>query len=79
MQPEGERYATPVGGREVITLFDGSQVELNTDTAVRVAPGADRPAIAGLIIRRSLIRTPVQARHARAVPCRAHFGHAQLA
>ena len=38
LQPEGERYATPVGGREVITLFDGSQVELNTDTAVRVAP-----------------------------------------
>ncbi|HEY4123592.1 MAG TPA: FecR domain-containing protein [Rhizomicrobium sp.] len=38
LQPEGERYATPVGGREVITLFDGSQVELNTDTAVRIAP-----------------------------------------
>ncbi len=38
LQPEGERYATPVGGREVITLFDGSQVELNTDTAVRLAP-----------------------------------------
>ncbi len=38
LQPEGERYATPVGGREVITLFDGSQVELNTDTSVRIAP-----------------------------------------
>jgi len=37
-QPEGERYATPLGGREVITLFDGSQVELNTDTSVRIAP-----------------------------------------
>ena len=39
LQPEGERYATPMGGREVITLFDGSQVELNTDTQVRIAPG----------------------------------------
>ena len=38
LQPEGEKYATPVGGREVITLRDGSQVELNTDTVVRVAP-----------------------------------------
>jgi len=37
-QPEGERYSTPLGGREVITLFDGSQVELNTDTQVRIAP-----------------------------------------
>ncbi|HVZ69819.1 MAG TPA: FecR domain-containing protein [Rhizomicrobium sp.] len=38
LQPEGERYSTPMGGREVITLFDGSQVELNTDTSVRIAP-----------------------------------------
>jgi transmembrane sensor len=39
LQPEGELYATPMGGREVITLFDGSQVELNTDTQIRIAPG----------------------------------------
>lgn len=38
LQPEGERYSTPVGGREVITLFDGSQIELNTDTSLRIAP-----------------------------------------
>ena len=31
-----ETYATPVGGREVITLGDGSRVELNTDTVLRV-------------------------------------------
>jgi len=37
LQPEGDRYSTPTGGREVITLFDGSQVELNTDTVVRIA------------------------------------------
>jgi transmembrane sensor len=30
-----ETYATPVGGREVITLGDGSHVELNTDTVLR--------------------------------------------
>ena len=35
-QPRGEQYATPVGGREILTLADGSQVELNTDTAIRV-------------------------------------------
>lgn len=30
-----ETYATPVGGREVIALGDGSHVELNTDTVLR--------------------------------------------
>lgn len=30
-------YSTPVGGREVITLSDGSQIELNTNTALRIA------------------------------------------
>ncbi|HTO41278.1 MAG TPA: FecR domain-containing protein, partial [Rhizomicrobium sp.] len=39
LQPEGDRYSTPTGGREVITLFDGSQVELNTNTVVRIAAG----------------------------------------
>lgn len=29
-------YATSVGGRETLKLADGSQVELNTDTAIRV-------------------------------------------
>lgn len=32
-----DTYATPVGGREILTLFDGSHVELNTDTVVRLA------------------------------------------
>jgi transmembrane sensor len=32
-------YATPVGGRELLTLADGSQIELNTDTVLRVATG----------------------------------------
>ncbi len=32
-------YATPLGGRELLTLADGSQIELNTDTVLRVATG----------------------------------------
>lgn len=36
-------YSTPVGGHRVITLADGSQIELNTDTTVRVdAEGISR-------------------------------------
>lgn len=33
-------YATTVGGQAKITLADGSQVQLNTDTAITVAMGA---------------------------------------
>ncbi|HSZ75751.1 MAG TPA: FecR domain-containing protein [Rhizomicrobium sp.] len=33
-------YATPVGGHEIIVLADGSRVELNTDTSLRVSMGA---------------------------------------
>lgn len=29
-------YSTPVGGRTVLTLYDGSHVELNTDTVLRL-------------------------------------------
>lgn len=35
-------YTTPVGGHEIIRLSDGSTVELNTDTALRVSVSADR-------------------------------------
>ncbi|HEY4123968.1 MAG TPA: FecR domain-containing protein [Rhizomicrobium sp.] len=36
-------YTTPVGGHRTLTLADGSQIELNTDTTVRVdAAGKDR-------------------------------------
>lgn len=37
MQPNYVTYATTVGGRETLTLDDGTQIELNTDTSVRVA------------------------------------------
>jgi transmembrane sensor len=35
-RPSEETYTTPIGGREILTLFDGSHVELNTDTVLRV-------------------------------------------
>ena len=36
-EPNGKIYSTPIGGHETITLADGSSVELNTDTVLRVA------------------------------------------
>jgi transmembrane sensor len=38
-------YSTPVGGRETITLFDGSQIELNTDTTLRVRKSATERSV----------------------------------
>jgi transmembrane sensor len=35
--PNAQTFATPVGGHETIILADGSQIELNTDTVVRVS------------------------------------------
>jgi transmembrane sensor len=34
--PEGTTYATQVGGRQTLTLADGSRIELNTDTVLRL-------------------------------------------
>ncbi len=35
-----QSFSTPVGGHESVTLVDGSQVELNTDTVLGIADGA---------------------------------------
>lgn len=35
--PKAQTYSTTIGGRETLTLDDGSQIELNTNTTVRVA------------------------------------------
>jgi|HubBroStandDraft_2_1064218.scaffolds.fasta_scaffold60606_2 transmembrane sensor len=43
--PRYQTYATAVGGRETLMLGDGSEVELNTDTVVRVPKGAGRRQI----------------------------------
>jgi transmembrane sensor len=41
-RPAQQIYATTVGGHETLSLDDGSQIELNTDTVVRVSYGARR-------------------------------------
>jgi transmembrane sensor len=33
---EGVTYATPVGGRQTLTLADGTRIELNTDTVLKL-------------------------------------------
>ena len=41
LSPSNEKtYRTPIGGHEIITLTDGSKVELNTDTVLRTEIGA---------------------------------------
>jgi len=37
LAPRTQSFATNVGGHKFVTLADGSKIELNTDTAVRVA------------------------------------------
>jgi len=43
--PRGQTFSTPIGGREVLTLADGSQVELNTDTMLRTDIGRDHRTV----------------------------------
>ncbi|KQY28322.1 iron dicitrate transport regulator FecR [Caulobacter sp. Root487D2Y] len=44
-QPFGQTYRTAVGERRVVSLADGSSIELNTDSAVRVRLTRERRAI----------------------------------
>jgi transmembrane sensor len=37
LQVQQARFDTPVGGRKIVSLTDGSKVELNTQTVVRMA------------------------------------------
>jgi len=39
VQAQQTRFDTPVGGRKIVKLVDGSKVELNTQTVVRMAIG----------------------------------------
>jgi transmembrane sensor len=36
-KPEFQTYATTIGGRETLALADGSEIELNTDTVLRIS------------------------------------------
>lgn len=42
---QSQTYATPIGGHQIITLSDGSRIELNTDTAIRADFRASRREI----------------------------------
>jgi transmembrane sensor len=43
--PQEKTFSTPIGGRQVLTLADGSRMELNTNTVLRVALGRDHRTI----------------------------------
>jgi transmembrane sensor len=42
LTPRYDTYATTVGGRETLTLHDGSRIELNSNTVVRVSQNPSR-------------------------------------
>jgi len=44
-QQETKTFATAVGNRSTIALSDGSKIELNTNTILRVSDGADRRTV----------------------------------
>lgn len=39
---ESQTFATTIGGREKLALNDGSKIELNTDTVLRIARGSEQ-------------------------------------
>ncbi len=41
-RPSDTTYVTPVGGHKIISLADGTRIELNTDSALRISSGAVR-------------------------------------
>lgn len=44
-RPQLQTFATPIGGHKVITLFDGSQIELNTNTVLRIGMGENQRSV----------------------------------
>ncbi len=44
-EPVQQSYITSIGGRETIMLVDGSQVELNTDSALRVSDSKEERTV----------------------------------
>ena len=45
LKPDVKSYATRVGGRETLALADGSKIEMNTDTVLRVQMDAGRRVV----------------------------------
>src|SRR5262249_53924648 len=46
LSPNGKIVETPKGGQERLTLIDGSHIELNTDTAIRIDYRENKRSIA---------------------------------
>lgn len=46
LEPQGQTYATGIGGRATVQLTDGSSIELNTNTAIRADVRAGRRYVA---------------------------------
>jgi len=44
-QPKQQTYTTTIGGHETLSLDDGSQIELNTDTVLRVSYNSNRRTV----------------------------------
>lgn len=44
-KPDGAVYSTAVGGHKTITLSDGTRIELNTNTSLRIALKDDRRSV----------------------------------
>jgi len=44
-KPVEHRYATALGGHQTLALADGSQIEMNTDTALRIADADTQRAV----------------------------------
>jgi transmembrane sensor len=44
-KPDGAVYSTAVGGHKAITLSDGTHIELNTDTSLRIVLKNDRRSV----------------------------------
>jgi len=42
LHQENQTFATTIGGREALSLVDGSKIELNTDTVLRMAEGSSQ-------------------------------------
>jgi transmembrane sensor len=45
LAPREQTYATAIGGHRTVALADGSRIELNTNTSLRVAMSADRRVV----------------------------------
>lgn len=70
-QPETQTFSTPVGGHKIITLLDGSQIELNTNTVVQIGVGENQRNVK-LIQGEAFFQVHHDANHAFTVAAAGH-------